>query len=188
MTWWFLKVLTWTDVRLNMKRMQSTSRDILYAGFLSLWLCSTAMAQDDFINNSGQQEIMKIEGHTEKRYTMKLEASPATKKYCHVSVNIDYLQKNTDVVVNMTLDNPDCAASSGSYAVAVKFRDANNNSQTVEYEEMWQREDDQQLQKRYSYYVGENVDVIYARVKRPNCVCAALPSEENDTLPPTPNP
>lgn len=188
MTWWFLKVLTWTNVGLNMNSMQSTSRDILYAGFSLLWLCSTAMAQDDFIDSSGEQEMMIIEGHTEKQYTMKLEVSPATKKYCHVSVNIDYLQKNSDVIVNMALDNPDCAASSGSYAVAVRFRDENNNSQTVEYEETWQREDDQPLQKRQSYYVGENVDVINARVKRPNCVCTATPSEKEDTLPPTPNP
>jgi len=171
-----------------MNSMQSTTRDIHYAGFLLLCLCSTAMAQDDFVDSSGQQEMMKIEGHTEKQYTMTLETSPATKKYCHVSVNIDYLQKNTDVIVNMALDNPDCAASSGSYAVAVKFRDENNNSQTVEYEETWQREDDQPLQKRQSYYVGENVDVINARVKRPNCVCVAIPSEESDVLPPTPKP
>lgn len=171
-----------------MNSMQSTTRDIHYGSFLLLCLCSTAMAQDDFIDSSGQQEMMKIEGHTEKQYTMKLETSPATKKYCHVSVNIDYLRKNTDVIVNMALDNPDCAASSGSYAVAVKFRDENNNSQTVEYEETWQREDDQPLQKRQSYYVGENVDVINARVKRPSCVCAAIPSEESDALPPTPKP
>ena len=187
MTWRFLKVLTWTSVGLNMNSMQFTNRYILFTGILLLCLHSTANAQDDFIDSSGQQEMMKVEGHTEKQYTMKLEAPSAKKKYCHVSVNIDYLQKNTDVIVNMSLDNPDCAASSGSYAVAVKFRDDENNSQTVEYEETWQREDNQPLQKRQSYYVGENVDVINARVKRPNCICAAIPSEKNDALPPTPN-
>ena len=49
-----------------MNSMQSTTRDIHYAGFLLLCLCSTALAQDDFIDSSGQQEMMKIESKKEK--------------------------------------------------------------------------------------------------------------------------
>lgn len=168
---------------LNINRMQSTTRDILCCGFLLLCLCSTALAQDDFINSSAQQEMMKNEGHAEKTYVIKLDAPQATKQYCHVSVNIDYLQKNTNAVVNLSLENPDCAASSGSYTVALRFRDENNNSQNVEYDETWQREDDQPLQSQQSYYIGENVDLINARVRKPNCVCNAIPTDGKDTLP-----
>ncbi len=130
---------------------------------------------------------MKNEGHVEKKYVIKLETTQTTKEYCHVSVDISYLQKSTNVIVDTTLENPDCAASGGSYTVAVKFRDGNSELQTVEYEETWQREDDQPLQSRQEYYMGENVDLINARVKRPKCVCVPIPTEGTDTLPPTPD-
>jgi len=172
---------------LIMKRMNSNYRYILCSGFLLVFLCSTSIAQDDFINSSGQQETMQNEGHVEKKYVFKLETAPPPKKYCHVSVDIGYLQKNADVMVNMTLENPDCAASGGSYTVAIKFRDENNELQTAEYEETWERQDDQPLQSRREYFIGENVDLINARVKRLKCVCAAIRGEGSDTLPPTDN-
>lgn len=128
--------------------------------------------------------MMKNEGHAEKKYVIKLEATPA-RTYCHVSVNIGYLQKNESAIVDVTLDNPDCAASSGSYAVAVKYRDQNNDSQTVEFEETWQRDDDEPLETRKDYYMGDNVDLISVRVRKPKCVCSEIQAEGNDELPPT---
>ena len=172
---------------LNMNDMKSSHRRFFCSGVFLLCLCSNAFAQDDFINSSGQQQVMKNEGHAEKKYVIKLETTQATKEYCHVSVDISYLQKSTNVIVDMTLENTDCAASGGSYTVAVKFRDGNSELQTVEYEETWQREDDQSLQSRQEYYMGENVDLINARVKRPMCVCVPIPTEVTDALPLTPD-
>ncbi len=160
----------------NMSRMNSTYRYIFCAGFLMVCVCPTSFAQDDFINSSGHQ-TMKNEGHVEKKYVMKLEAPMSSKKYCHLTVDIGYLQKNTSVIVDTTLENPDCAASSGSYRVAVKFRDENSELQTVEFEETWRREDDQPLATRQEYYIGENVDLINARVRRPQCLCAIMPAD-----------
>jgi len=167
--------------------MKSNTQHLFYSFVLLVSLCSNAVAQGDFINSSGQQQVMKNEGHVEKKYVVKLETRASSKQYCHASVEIGYLQKSTNVIVDMTLENTDCAASGGSYTVAVKFRDGNRELQTVEFEETWQREDDQSLQSRQEYYMGENVDLINARVKRPKCVCVPIPTEGTDTLPLTPD-
>jgi len=129
---------------------------------------------------------MKVEGHVEKKYIMKLEAPTSAKKYCHVSVDISYLQKNTSAIVDILFDNPDCAASSGSYTVAVRVRDENNESQTTSFDEMWQREDDQSLESRQDYVIGEYVDLINVRVKKPKCVCTEIADEVSNPYEPTP--
>jgi hypothetical protein len=185
MTWLCLKVLTWTSGMLKMNSMRPIRRYTLCSCIFLACVCSSAFAQDDFINSSAQQESMKYEGHVEKKYVIKLESAPPPKRYCHVSVSIGYLQTNASAVVDVTLDNPDCAASSGSYAVAVKFRDQNKDSQTLEFEEKWQRDDDKPLETQQDYYMGNNVDLVSVRVRKPKCVCTELPTAENDELPPT---
>ena len=168
-----------------MNSMRPIRRYTLYSSFLLACVCSSALAQDDFINSSAQQESMKYEGHVEKTYVIELEPASPRNNYCHVSVGIEYLQKNASVIVDVTLDNPDCAASSGSYAVAVKFRDENRDSQTLEFEEKWQRDNDKPLETQQDYYMGNNVDLVSVRVRKPKCVCTELPTAANDEPPPT---
>jgi len=156
------------------------------ASFLLVWLYSTALAQGDFINSSGQQETMELEGHAEKKYIMKLDAPSPSRKYCQASIAIEYLQKNTSAIVDMTLENPDCAASSGSYTTAIRIRDERNESQTIEFDETWQREDDQSLANRREYFIGDNVDLISVRIRKSKCECVEIPDEVGESKEPTP--
>jgi len=128
---------------------------------------------------------METEGHAEKKYTIKFEVAAPARKYCRSSIAISYLQKNSAAIVDMTLDNLDCAASNGSYAVALRVRDENNESQTIEFAETWQRNDDQPLVNQSQYFIGDNVDLISVRIKKAKCVCAALADEVNDSAEPT---
>ena len=161
--------------------MKTAVNTCSFASFLLVFLQSPTIAQDDFINSSGQQEAMKLEGHVEKKYVMKLEAPTSATKYCHVSVDITYLQKNTSAVVDVVLENPDCAASSGSYTVAVRVRDDNNKSQTLSFDETWQRDDDQSLETRQDYFIGDNVDLVNVRVRKLKCACSGLADEVGHT-------
>ncbi len=129
---------------------------------------------------------MKVEDHVEKKYVIKLEAPTSAKKYCHVSVDISYLQRNTAAIVDVILINPDCAASSGSYTVAIRVRDENNEAQNMSFDETWQREDDLSLESRQDYSIGENVDLINVRVKKLKCVCNEIADEESNPDEPTP--
>ena len=158
---------------------------VFYARFLLIFPCTTALAQDDFINSSGQQESTEIEGHAEKKYTIKFDAPSSARKYCRSSIAIDYLQKNTAAIVNMTLENLDCTASSGSYTVAVRVKDENNESQTIEFDETWLREDDRSLANRREYPIGNDIDLISVRIKRQKCVCAEIVDEANESKDPT---
>jgi len=65
-------------------------------------------------------------------------------------------------------------------------RDENNESQTMSFDETWQREDDQSLESRQDYFIGENVDLINVRVKKPKCGCTEIADEVSNPYEPTP--
>jgi len=123
---------------------------------------------------------MTVEGHVEKKYVMKLEAPTSATKNCHVSVATSYLQKNTLAIVDVVLENPDCAASSGSYTIAVRVRDENSELQTLSFDETWQREHDQSLETRQDYFIGDNVDLVNLRVRKLKCICSGIADTAGD--------
>ena len=75
------------------------------------------------------------------------------------------------VQVDAIITNQDCAASSGSYTVAIRVLDADNNSVEHEFEETWQRVDDQQIVTTTSYPIGKNVDLRRVRARNLSCTC-----------------
>ena len=83
----------------------------------------------------------------------------------------EYFQTNTVAVVKSTLSNPDCGASSGEYTLLVRFSDANNEAQSLEYAETWQRADDQDIESRKEYFIGDNVDLVTVRSRKLRCIC-----------------
>ncbi len=71
-----------------------------------------------------------------------------------------------------TIDNAVCAASGGSYDLAVSIRDANGETQTLEFTEAWHRSDDKTVEFTSDYEIGENVDLLRVRSRRIRCECA----------------
>ena len=117
------------------------------------------------------QEEQKSKKHHEIRYKMTISTTPAAEQKCEASMFFEYFQKNTVAVVNSTLGNPDCGASSGEYTLLVRFRDANNEAQSLEYAETWQRSDDQDIESRKEYFIGDNVDLVTVRSRKLRCIC-----------------
>ena len=130
-----------------------------------------AAAQETTVEHSRTDHSTKIEAHLEKKFTVRLDAKPHENFRCKVNVTLDYLQKNDIVQVEAIITNQDCAASSGRYTVAIRVLDADNNSVEHEFQETWQRVDDQQIVTTTSYPIGKNVDLRRVRAKNLSCTC-----------------
>ena len=117
------------------------------------------------------QEEKESKKHHEIRYKMTISTTPPAEQPCEASIYFTYIQKNTVAVVDSTLSNADCAASSGEYTLLVRFRDENNEMQTLEYPETWHRDDDQEIELRKEYFIGENVDLVTVRSRKLRCIC-----------------
>lgn len=127
------------------------------------------------------QEEQESKKHHEIRYKMTISTTPAAEQKCEASMFFEYFQKNTVAVINSTLSNPDCGASSGDYTLLVRFRDANNETHSLEYPETWQRADDQDIELRKEYFIGDNIDLVTIRSRKLRCICDNAGEEEEVT-------
>lgn len=118
--------------------------------------------------------------HHEIRYKMTISTTPPANPRCKAQLNLTYIQQNTVAQVDSKLTNTDCAASGGDYAIHVRFRDENNELQSLEYPEIWRREDDRSIEQRKEYFIGENVDLVSVRSRKLQCICDAA-GEETET-------
>jgi hypothetical protein len=117
------------------------------------------------------QEDQESKKQFEIRYKMKLSTTPPAEQTCAAQIYFTYRQKNTVAVVDSTIDNTECDASSGDYTVLVRFRDENNEIQSLEYPETWSRDDDKAVESRKEYFIGDNVDLVTVRSRKLRCVC-----------------
>jgi hypothetical protein len=119
------------------------------------------------------QEEEGSKKHHEIRYKMTISTTPPEKLRCKAQLQVSYIQKDTVAEVDTTLNNTDCAASGGGYTILVRFRDKNNELQSMEYPETWRRDDDQSIELRKEYFIGEDVDLVSVRSRKLQCICDA---------------
>jgi hypothetical protein len=145
-------------------------------------ISANALAGHYTTNFTADQERMRVEGQAEKTYTLKLETTQH-KLYCQAPIALQFTQRNTIARVRGTIENDDCGASSGTYTIAVRYKDEAGEVHNVEQaEEHWQRDDDQPFSFEHEYLIGENVDLIRVRVRKIECVCAEMPAgNESET-------
>jgi len=135
------------------------------------------------VAGAGPAALDQQEEHTrsaDKKFTVKLEA-PHHKQYCKAGASIEYSQRDVIARVNMEINNDDCAASSGSYTMSVRLRNDEGEVINLDFDESWQRADDQPILLKREYPIGKDVDLIRVRARKMKCVCAEIDSEgEND--------
>ena len=107
-----------------------------------------------------------------KELPIELQTHIGSGTTCEPTMSITYEQRNDVARVEGTIENPTCAACSGGYTIAVRIRDANGESQTLEFPGTWQRADDRPVKFTTDYPIGANVDVVNVRSKSLHCVCA----------------
>ena len=115
--------------------------------------------------------------HTEKEVTFSLEIPSPKTVHCAAITEIEYTQRDTIVSVEGRIVNTDCAASKGEYRLTVRIRDENRELKTLEFLESWQRQDDQPVQFKGDYPIGENADVVSVRPSQLACACTETPTE-----------
>jgi hypothetical protein len=94
---------------------------------------------------------------------------------CATTIEVEYTQRDTVASVEGTIENKDCAVSSGEFKLAVIFRDENRELKTLQFVESWQRHDDQDVEFKADYQIGENVDLVGVRSHHSRCTCVDTP-------------
>jgi hypothetical protein len=125
------------------------------------------------VSAAAAQEPATPRTEREIRFSIEVPAIPSMQ--CEASTSTSYHQRNTVARLLSTITVEGCAAAGGNFTVAVRVRDESGAQQTLEFEETWQRSDDQDVSLMADYPIGENVELVSVRVRGMSCTCAAGP-------------
>jgi hypothetical protein len=90
---------------------------------------------------------------------------------CKAVIEIEYYQKRASAHVESTLTNDDCDASSGTYAIQIRYRGADRQSQSKEFPETWERADSSSVVMEKDYFVADDIDILRIRARKLDCTC-----------------
>jgi hypothetical protein len=119
-----------------------------------------------------QETVVNVESEV----SVSIEAPVPKTRYCATTMELEYSQRDTLAHVEGQIDNNDCAASSGEYRLAIVIRGVGPEPRILEFVESWQRQDDQPVQFKGDYPIGENTDLIRVRSRQLRCTCAEIPA------------
>jgi hypothetical protein len=92
---------------------------------------------------------------------------------CTATAAFDYFQRGAEAQVEARIDNPHCAASSGSFIVEITIKADNADAaEKLRFEEAWDRSDDQTIVFARRYPIGDDVDLLRIRIRKLSCDCA----------------
>lgn len=111
-------------------------------------------------------------------------APPPGKLQCGAATTTEYQQRDTLARVSTTLEIRDCAAASGTLTVELGIKDESGAEKPLQFSETWQRSDDADVSFTADYPIGDNVELVSARLRGLTCTCAVPANEEP---PPTEN-
>jgi hypothetical protein len=114
----------------------------------------------------------------ELNVSVKVPALPSTQ--CGATTTTEYQQRNTIARVNSALQIADCKVASGAFTIALRIKDESGEIKPLEFNETWQRSDDQDVQFTADYPIGENVELVSVRVRGLRCTCADPAIAETD--------
>jgi hypothetical protein len=118
-----------------------------------------------------QEETVRAE----KEVPITIVVPTLSSRECSAATTTEYLQLDTVARVNGTLKIADCTVASGRFSIALRIRDESGEDKPVEFDETWQRTDDQDVKFAADYPIGENVELLSVRVRRLSCTCADDP-------------
>jgi len=151
-------------------------RQHLLAGFLLCMLSSSAWSQGHH-EAKGEATVKikqrSIEIKSEGREIQ--EKWTTTREYeqqgCAATLDLEYYQKGPHGHVKSTLKNEQCASSSGSYVLRIRYLPDEGEMDVVEIEETWSRDDDADIVTEKDYYVGEDLEIRRIKSASLKCEC-----------------
>ena len=111
---------------------------------------------------------------TETRIAVEAVPLPTTRQ-CEAGAATEYFQRNMNARVTSTISVATCAAASGAFKVTLRIRDDAGEVKTLDFDESWQRTEQKDVVVAKDYPIGENVELINARVRGLSCTCATPP-------------
>lgn len=115
-----------------------------------------------------EQSVLRLE----REVTIVQELAAPNNLQCETRIAVEYFHRDTIARVSGVIENETCAASSGQYEVEVRVREENGEMRTLQFDESWQRDDDQPVEFSADYPIGENVELIRLSTSGLKCICA----------------
>jgi hypothetical protein len=126
-------------------------------------LCTATAAADD-------KEIEAKSATFSKTFEMKVEQHSTE---CEATAVLEYFQRGGEAEVEATIENPDCAASSGEFIIETTVRaDGQMDSNKLSFPETWSRDDEDPVVITKRYPIGDNVDLMRVKVRKLRCECS----------------
>jgi len=92
---------------------------------------------------------------------------------CQATATVEYLQRGAEAEVDTLVENAECGASSGEYAVELTVRrDGTTEAEKLRFEESWSRDDKLPVKTSRRYTIGDNADLLRVKVRDLSCTCA----------------
>jgi hypothetical protein len=121
-----------------------------------------------------EQTVLRTE--QELKISLDLPGQPTAE--CQAESSVTYYQRNTLAHVENAIKVADCTLASGEFSVTVRIRGDDGVINMLEFMEAWQRADDKDVSFKADYPIGENVELLSARVRGLTCTCADPPAED----------
>ena len=96
---------------------------------------------------------------------------------CQADLSISYAQMYDKVRIDTTIRQDGCPASNGEYRIRMRTRAEDGAVNNHEFHESWSRDEPGTLEFRKDYPMGEDPDLIWARIQTShtsNCRCAPV--------------
>jgi hypothetical protein len=128
-----------------------------------------------------QQEYVQARGDTlapGEQDLVLLEEAPVRAEtngpVCEASMLTEYSQRGSLARVTGTVNISSCpAGTAGDFTVVARVRNDAGETNALEFNETWQRSDDQDHRFDKEYPIGENVFLSSVRVRNLTCTCVA---------------
>jgi hypothetical protein len=115
---------------------------------------------------------------TEMQLKLAIAIPEIRSAQCAVTTTTEYQQMNEAAHVDGKLEIADCNNASGAFKVAIRAEDASGAQKLLEFEETWQRKDNEDVAFTGDYPIGEDTELVSVRVRGLTCTCADPPSDE----------
>jgi hypothetical protein len=142
-------------------------------------LCGSSGGGSRVRSNCDPAETTTLRVEQELKLSIELLGIPSLQ--CSATTTTEYQQRNTSARVDGAIAISDCTAAAGAYKVLVRVKGANGEAEVLEFDETWQRSDDQDVSFSADYPIGDNVELVSVRLRNLTCTCA-------DPLPPGSDP
>jgi hypothetical protein len=131
-------------------------------------------------SSAGAQERGKAEETTfrlETELTVTIEPPKVVDAQCAADYESSYHQRNTAARVETTIRVQSCTVASGEFTITLRVKGEDGEIKALELDETWARTDDMDVSLSADYPIGENVELVSARVRGRRCTCADAPAE-----------